>query len=262
MGVVSDLKMYGRFAWGLRGFLSHTISLEDARATVLRRMKERDASFLSLVERGIYGNPRSPYLPLLKLARCEIGDIRSLVASQGIEGTLKALREAGVYVTFEEYKGREPIMRDGQVIQVKPEDFDNPYLSHYYQAQTGGSTGAGTRVLIDLEHIAALAPHMMLTQETNGVLNVPTASWLGMLPDDSGLRSMLYRARFGNVPRKWFSPLTNKEFKPALKNRLATRYVATMGRMMGVPMLPQAYGRGHDAGGQRDGAHPGRGAAC
>lgn len=155
LNILSDLKMYGRFAWGLRSFLRHTISLEEAKAIIKQRMAERETNFLRLMKRGIFGYPRSPYLPLLKLAHCELGDIENMVKSKGLENTLRSLREAGVYVTFEEFKGREPIVRDGQVFHVREHDFDNPYLSHYYKGETGGSTCPGTRVSIDLDHLAA-----------------------------------------------------------------------------------------------------------
>src|SRR3989442_10578855 len=59
MSLLADLKMYGRFAWGLRGFLRHRISLHEAQAIVPHRMAERENNFLRLVERGVYGYPRS-----------------------------------------------------------------------------------------------------------------------------------------------------------------------------------------------------------
>jgi hypothetical protein len=105
------------------------MSLEEAQALGRRRLAERETNFLRLVERGIFGYPKSPYLPLLKLASCTFEDIRQMVQTQGLEATLRTLREAGVYITFEEFKGREPIVRHGQVIPIQVEDFDNPYLS-------------------------------------------------------------------------------------------------------------------------------------
>jgi len=175
MSVLADMKMYGRFAWGLRGFLRGTISLREAQTIVQRRMAEQETNFLRLIERGIFGHPRSPYLPLLRLASCEMGDIQNMVRVKGLEETLLALREAGVYISFEEFKDREPIVRAGHAIPVQAQDFDNPYLSHYYQAETGGTTGAGTRVPTDLDHLAAQAVHTMLAYHTYGVLDIPTA---------------------------------------------------------------------------------------
>ena len=236
MSVLADVKTYARFAWGLRGFLRDPISLAEARPIVRRRIAERETNFLRLVERGIFGYPGSPYFPLLKLARCEWGDINDSVRRHGLEHTLYALREAGVYITFEEFKGREPIVRDGQVVPVQARGFDNPYLSHYYQAETGGTTGAGTRVAIDLDHLAAQAPNLMLTQHAHGLLDVPTAHWFPILPASSGLITILYTARCGQLPRRWFSPITDRDVRQSLTNRLATRGVVAIGRLCHAPV--------------------------
>lgn len=234
MGILADLKMYGRFALGLPGYLKHTLTLEEAKAIVKKRMEERGANFLRLIKKGVFGYPKSPYLPLLKLAHCEMGDIENMLRTRGLENTLVALREAGVYITFEEFKGRQPLVRNGQIIPIKVRDFDNPYLSHYYQGETGGTTGTGTRVPMDLDHFAAQAPYLMLTQEAHGILNVPTALWFGVLPDTTGLSNILRRIPFKNIPMKWFSPIMSQDFKPSLKNYLATLYIIAMGRLLGA----------------------------
>jgi hypothetical protein len=234
MGLAADLKMYARFALGLRGFLRHTMTLEEARAIVQRRLEERESNFLRMVEKGIYGYPRSPYLPLLRLAGAEAGDIKNMARNKGLEDTLRALKEEGVYVTFEEYKGREHMVRSGKLLPVQPRDFDNPYLSHYFQAESGGTTGAGTRVDIDLDHLAAGSPYMMATYDAHGILNMPTAIWNGILPDSSGIVGALLRSSIGQVPQKWFSPIPPGDVKTSLKDRLATRYIVNMGRLFGV----------------------------
>ena len=236
MSILADLKMYSRFTWGLRSFLRHTLTLEEAKAIIQKHMAERETNFLRLVKRGIFGYHKSPYLPLLKLAGCEMGDIESMVKTKGLEGTLHALREAGVYITFEEFKGREPIIRKGKFIPVKSEDFDNPYLSHYYKAETGGTTHAGTRVGIDLEHLKAEIPRLMVTQNAHDLMDVPTAIWFGILPDPTGIIANLTRVPFRNIPQKWFSPITSRELKPSIKNQLATLYIIFLGRLFGVPI--------------------------
>ena len=236
MTILSEIKRYGRFAWRLRDYLRHTISLEEAEAIVKRSIEERESNFLRVVKKGIFGYPKSPYLPLLKLADCQMGDIEDMVHREGLDKTLLALREAGVYVTFEEFKGREPIVRHGKTISVRAHDFDNPYLSHYYEGRSGGSTGPGTRVRIDLDHIASAAPHYMLAFDAHGMLNLPTAIWLGTLPDGSGFIPILRNGRFGNMPRKWFSTLTSRELRPSLKDRLATHFFVILGRLYGAPI--------------------------
>ena len=235
MSILADLKMYGRFAWGLRSFLRHTISPEEAREIVRRRMDEREKNFLRLLERGIFGYPRSPYLPLLKLASCELGDIQDMVRSKGLEPTLRALKEAGVYISFEEFKGREPIVRNGKVFPVTDRDFDNPYLKYHYEGQTGGTTGPGSRVGMDLDHLAAQASFFLLAYEAHGVLHAPTAIWCPILPDTNGINHILRGARLGNVPQRWFSPIVRQDLKPSLKFPLATQYIVHVGRFYGAP---------------------------
>jgi hypothetical protein len=234
---IADVHAYARFAWGLRAFLGRRISLEEAHATIAARIADRDAAFLRLVERGVFGHAQSPYLPLLRLAGCELGDIRTMVQRTGLEATLTALRDAGVYVTFEEFKGRTPILRHGRVIDVGPQGFDNPHLSHYYEARSGGSSGAGTRVLIDLDHLAAQAPNLMLTHAAHGIVTAPTAIWFGVLPDHTGIGVILRHLRFGGSLDRWFTTTPPDAPGYPLKNRLANRAFVSMGRLFsgGIP---------------------------
>jgi hypothetical protein len=82
------------------------------------------------VEHSIYRHPSSPYLALLRHAGCERGDLEALVRRDGLDRALHTLRDAGVYVTFEEFKGRTPIVRGTTTITASARDFDNPsYLN-------------------------------------------------------------------------------------------------------------------------------------
>src|SRR5262245_51567575 len=105
------LRMYARFAFGLPRFLAERTTLEQARAVLAERLVHRGDNFLKVAERGIYGHAKSPYLPLLRRAGCELGDLRRMVREDGLEPALSALRAEGVYVSFEEWKGRAPIVR-------------------------------------------------------------------------------------------------------------------------------------------------------
>src|SRR5262245_11288961 len=156
------IKMFARFPFGLRRFLRHTLTLEEAQAIVRERMARREENFLSSVERSVYGYPASPYLWLLKQARCELNDLRALVRRLGLEGTLRELRGRGGVVTFEEFKGRRPIVRNGNTLPVTARDFDNPSVHRVFNLTTGGSTGTAVTVGVDLDQIAASAPHELL----------------------------------------------------------------------------------------------------
>lgn len=232
----ADLRMYTRFALGLRQFLRQIITPEIARQSVRQRMLDRESNFLRVVEKSIYGHPLSPYLFLLKRAQIEMGDIRSLVRDKGLEGALLALKEASVYITFEEFKGRKHLVRGDTVLPIHARDFDNPHLKPHYTTQSGGSTGGGVRVTFDLDSVKVRATQMMAAQDAHGLTGVPVALWRGILPDDSGINSILSSARRGNLPKRWFSPITNRDVRPSLKNRLATQYIVGMGRLFGVPI--------------------------
>ncbi len=236
MGALADVRMYGRFAWGLRSFLRHTLTIDDALAIVRRRLADREASFVRLVKRGIFGYPRSPYRPLFEAAGCEMGDIERMVRGDGLEPTLRALRDAGVFVTFEEFKGRAPIERNGRVVEVKAGDFRNPYLTSSYQAETSGTTGAGARVDIDLDNLAAQTSQLLIAHHAHGVAYLPTAVWRSPLPDGSGIANILRSARWGNVPEKWFSPTGDQDLRAALRFRLATRGIIALARLYGRPI--------------------------
>ena len=235
--IASKIKRYAHFAWGLRGFFRHRISIEQARAIVEQRLVDREDNFLRLVERGIFGHRKSPYLHLLKQAGCEMSDIRDMVRTRGLENTLLALREAGVYVTFEEFKGREPIVRNGKIIPIQVRDFDNPYLRSYYEATSGGTTGMAARASISLDHTIAQNHSILLSYDAHSVLNLPTAIWYGILPDSTGMENILRGSLFGNLPWKWFSPVVIRDSKASLKEHLGnlgTHYIILMGRLLNV----------------------------
>ena len=227
--------MYARFAWGFPAYLRCRVSLDEARAEIRSRLERRAENFLAWVAKGVFGHPGSPYRALFAHAGCELGDLAARVRSRGLEATLEELRDAGVWVGYEEFKGRAPLVRGGREIPVAPGDFDNPFLTAAYRRTSGGSTGAGTRVMTDLENLRAKAALRVLVDEIQGLRGMPFGVWRGVLPDN-GLGAMLSRIPDGQVPEKWFTPVTRRQLAPALEYRLATGYVLWMSRLCGVPL--------------------------
>jgi hypothetical protein len=225
-----------RFAWGLHAFLRGRLSLREAEEIIRRRVETRELHFLSLVERAIFASPRSPYRLLLALAGCEMSDLRDMVRAKGLEPTLRALRDAGVYVTFEEFRGRRPIVRGGREVRADAAAFDNPLLRRYYRAASGGTTGGATEVRADLTHAANRAAQVMVAYAAHGLLEAPMALWRGTLPDGSGISNILRECRFGHVPDRWFSPAVAPRGGSSLKHRLATAYIVLSGRLHGLPI--------------------------
>ncbi len=228
--------MYGRFVLGLRGFLRDTITPDEARQAVVGRLDRRQETLIRMAQRGFFGLPTSPYRELFEMAGCELADFVALVKDRGVEGAMRALREAGVYLSYEEFKGRQPIVRNGREIQISPGQFDNPYLSHYYRTQTGGSTGRAVRVSTDLDHLAVEAEQRLLFVDAHGAAGLPYGIWRPPLPAASGINHTLRSARWGNPCVRWFTPLVHSDFRPSLKFRLANAMTIVLGRAFGCPL--------------------------
>ncbi len=233
MALSAEISAFTRFLAGLPRFLREPLSLEQARAIVLERLRTREQSFLALAEGSIYRNPKSPYLAMLQHAGCDLADLRSLIATAGLEGALWRLRTSGVYVTFEEFKGLTPIVRGGREIPAESEHFDNPNLGNYHAIGTGGSTGRSRRVLMDLDHLRARLPLVRLGEEFHGTFRMPSAFWFE-IPPGNGLDSVLQRVPLGNIPERWFSPIRGNNDGASRRFRLATTAALGVARLSGA----------------------------
>lgn len=208
----------------------------QALAIVQERLRNRERNFLAVVERGIYANPRSPYRALLEMSGCTRDDLRQLVSREGIDGALERLRRDGVYVSFEEFKGIQPIVRGSRTIHTSPADFDNPTASRYYSTTTSGSTGAGRRVQLDLRHFEELLPSRILTRHVQGALGIPAASWSD-LPPGGGLQGVLIQAAAGAPITHWCVARMAGPNATPLRFRAATFAALSVARMSGAKVV-------------------------
>ncbi|HLF70760.1 MAG TPA: hypothetical protein VI759_01205 [Dehalococcoidia bacterium] len=191
------------------------------------------ASFLRVLERGVYQNPRSPYRRLLEHAGIDLAEIERMVNAEGIEGTLERLYDAGVYVTQAELKGRLPIRRPGLEFDVSESDFDNPLVVAAYEAETSGSTGTPSRVLLGLELTAYEAAYSKLLLATGGFREGETALWRPVPPDASGLFGILLFSKIGHTPSRWFSQAPLRWDLRGLQQTLRTALVLFAGSLAG-----------------------------
>jgi hypothetical protein len=194
-----------RFAIGLASFLRRTTSPEAAFVAIRGQMPRREASFLDLAERAIYKNPRSPYLRLLHHAGIELSQLKRMVSESGLDSTMEQLYALGVYVSYEEMKGREPIRRGDLEFTAKVSDFDNPLLSAFFASHTSGSRSQGTRVFIDLAMLDEESSHMACLFAAHRVIGLPLAVWRPIPPSSVGMNALLRYTRIGMRPEVWFS---------------------------------------------------------
>ena len=135
------LRSLARLGRALPGYLGDPTSAAAAAEWVRDGQVNRERRFLDLVQRAVFGNPSSPYLPLLRLAGCELGDVARLLAQDGLEGALARLRDTGVYLTFDEFKGRRDVERGGRRFRFGERDFDTPGEAPALTATSGGTRG-------------------------------------------------------------------------------------------------------------------------
>lgn len=221
-----------RIPFAVRDFPKHPLTLDEAKRIVHQRAAQREETFLGIVDRCMYRYPASPYRALFEIGGCELGDIRALVHDKGLENALRVLRAEGVYLTFEEFKGRVPLVRGGRTIPITDSSFDNPLSPALYAAETGGSTGKASRGSSNIDQRLAWAPHYLLTYAAHNVLNVPAAQWRGILPDGSGIGLCFQFAAFRTMFSKWFSHLDPRDVK--LRYSLMTYYLIMVSRMFGL----------------------------
>jgi hypothetical protein len=241
MAIISDLIKYSRLAWGLRAFLRGTITLEQSKQALTARLQNREQNFLGLVQKGIYQNPQSPYLELLGIAGCEFGDIESLVNRDGIEAALRRLLADGVYLSWEEFRGKTAAVRGGNNLWFSERDFDNPFLPVYYQAQSSGTRSAGTRTTFDLDHLLERSYYRLPMLAANNALDFPISVWKSVLPAKSGISNVLRQWKVGKPVDRWFSPVDERQVRTSLQHRLAMKYIIYAGRFWGARLARPEY---------------------
>jgi hypothetical protein len=230
---VDDLVAFGRYAWALREYLRRPLSAAECRRVVEEQLRSREASFLGVLETGVYAQPSSPYRPLLEAAGVELGDVVTLVHEHGVEGALERLHDAGVYVALDEFKGRRPIERLGLSLSVRPEDFFNPLRGQAFVLHDVGSRGVRRGGPLDLVHTARSAVHHSLLLESFDLFPRPYALWLPVPPGRAGLIDALRIAKLGKRIERWFSQTPPAVTRATLKPSLVARTTVAASRRWG-----------------------------
>jgi hypothetical protein len=223
-----------RLLRGLPALLRHPLSVEEARATLRARLAQREARFLSLVQRTVYESPASPYRALLRAAGCEAGDLAGLVQREGLDAALRRLYRAGVYLTVDELKGRVPAVRGSTVVEVTPAQLANPLISTDLALHTGGTRGPENMVSISLDSIRESARNQCLFLNARGGLGWTHAVY--GIPGWAASRVVLRHAAFGATPEHWFSQVDPSAPGLHPRYRWSARIMCWGGRLAGVSL--------------------------
>ncbi len=235
----SEASTFARFTTALPRYLRNRMTPGEARARLTLALQDRERNFLNVLERGVYGNPASPYRPLLRRARIELGDVQNLVRNDGLESALGTLYDSGVYVTLDEVKGRRAIERPGLSLPVSASAFDNPLMTQHYEGMSSGSRGPRTRANIDLallEHEAAYASQYL---DAFHLWRRPYAVWRPVPPVVTGIKWILRLEKLGKPLDRWFSQtevlLRDGQWKFALFTRATVLEGRALGRRFPAP---------------------------
>jgi hypothetical protein len=219
-----SIAMAARLTRDLPAYLRAPLTAAQARRQVLQQIDTRAQGFLDLMDRAVFGYDRSPYRKLLAHAGCERGDLHRLVAQEGLEGALRQLAGQGVYVSFDEFKGRRPAVRGSARFTFSDRDFDSPLGRWHYFELTGGSRGRPIRVGRTLDLVTEVSAMFGLVLEAHGIRNPRNVFWFGASPTWS-----LVHTKLGHSVDAWFQlvrPLP-------IELRLALRYLRLLAGLSG-----------------------------
>jgi hypothetical protein len=241
LGLLDEIKMTARYARGLPSFVRHPLGPDDCRRFLTEQLAARTQNLLGTLERGVFGNRKSPYRTLFDWAGVSLGDVARWVSEFGVEGAMVRLHDAGVFVSLAEFKGRVPIERGGKTLSVRSEDFDNPLVRPQFEGRTGGSRGPGRRLLLDLDLLTHDAACHRLFLEGFDLLNRRMGVWRSVPPDNSGIKKLLAQGRLGMPVSRWFTHAPLRASGGQWKYFVFTWETLAGFRFLGTPQAPPEY---------------------
>jgi hypothetical protein len=153
----------------------------------------------------VFARPSNPYHKLFQWAGCTYPDLEKAVQADGLEATLEKLWKAGVYLSHDEFKGKQAIRRGGREITSKPDDFSNPLVRGTLECPTSGSRSSRTFTRRSLECQIYHEAQLALGLEESTTAGQAFVGLMPMLPSTAGLRWMTYLIRRGYRVDRWFS---------------------------------------------------------
>jgi hypothetical protein len=211
-------------------YLRRRVTFGEARERFRYRLAHREQSFLGVVRRAIYEHPTSPYLALLRNAGCELGDVERLVAEEGIEGALAILAAQGVYVTFDELKGRREAVRGSARFRFSEQAFDSPLFKFEFFVYTSGTGGRPSEVGRSVEFLSEATSSTAVALWAHGVDDARQIFWVTW-----PITPLLGYPTLGLEIVRWYQGAPSLPFKVRAGGRLVVLSGRLAGRRIPVP---------------------------
>lgn len=201
--IIDDALIGARMLARIPAFVRAGAVRADPRASLAHRLHERAPGFLTLVRRGVFQQRGSPYRALLQRCGCEYGDLVRLVTREGLEAALSALFREGVYLTLDELKGQQPIVRGSTVVEAGPRRLRNPAAARDLPMRSSGSSGRRTTLAVDLAFVREASVDYGLVLRARGAgERWRHATW--GVPGGSDLFRVLRCLGVGGILDGWF----------------------------------------------------------
>jgi hypothetical protein len=196
----------------LERFLRDPLTYKKAVASISQRLATRNDRFLKILKRYVYDYPSSPYLPLLRDARCEYGDIVDSIHKRGLSASLAQLKEAGVYLSFDEFKGKKRVRRNGADYLVNPRFMQSSSGTRMMSTRSSNTSGYSLEVGMRLHYLKERSCYESVMIEMLDLADVPFGIWYPALPASAGALGALRYAKIGRPIDQWFrTPLAGAQ---------------------------------------------------
>jgi len=228
--MLREAAYYSRMAIGLWQFM-RTPPVADPEGLIREQLRRRETNFLEMVRHAVFGNPRNPYHRMFQLAGCSRDDLERSVKRDGLETALAQLRDEGVYLSHAEFKGQQPIVRNGRQIPSTAASFLNPRAGGHYLTSSSGSRSQGVSSPRSIEQqLYGEAWSGILDKEFDAGHRAQLS--LGpILPSGWGVTQCVKASRRGHPVECWFT--AGGSMKDSGHYRAVTRFLVAEARLMG-----------------------------
>jgi hypothetical protein len=227
--LIEEAVRYSRMAVSLARHLRTPVD-PDPEGTLRQLLQNRETNFLSLAK-AVLADLEHPYSQLFRVAGCSYADLEKTVLADGVESALQALLKAGVYVSHDEFRGREEIVRGGKHIRSDPSSWMNRQATGAIGCSTSGSSGkpiATDGNSARTAHMEAHA-HLVVRELESGI---PAMVSIAPILPGYGIMSLLIFARANLGFERWFA--IGGKSRQNRHYRAVTRFLVAEMRLMGT----------------------------
>ena len=233
--MLKEIAYYSRMAWGYARWRRAGV-YRDPDRVVAESLAHREERFVTLMQRAVFANPRSPYHSLFAWAGCTQADLASMVRREGLEASLRILLDSGVYLTHDEFKGKTPVVRGSNTLLVDSGDLANPSVDGLLGTSSSGSRSSGTTTMRSVEYQKYREAQLCVLLK-DFELDRRQVVFLGaILPGDGGLRRIFAEGMRGKTVAAWFT-----QGGESFAYRWMTAALLTEFQLLGLPIKRPVY---------------------